>query len=91
MRRRLHEPARKPRPLAGNPSRLRFPVIFVWAHERPFCTRTEPEELETRLDDDTSWQIGDLFYRTDKLTDALRTQQWGADFIAQHGNQGPWP
>jgi len=49
------------------------------------------EELETRLDEDFSWQLGDLFYRTDLLTEALRTQQWGVDFMNQQYNQGPWP
>ena len=49
------------------------------------------EEIETRLDEDFSWQLGDLFYRTDMLTEALRTQQWGADFMNQQYNQGPWP
>jgi len=49
------------------------------------------DEIETRLDEDFSWQLGDLFYRTDMLTEALRTQQWGADFMNQQYNQGPWP
>jgi hypothetical protein len=49
------------------------------------------EEIETRLDEDFSWQLGDLFYRTDMLTEALRTQQWGVDFMNQQYNQGPWP
>ena len=49
------------------------------------------EEIETRLDEDFSWQLGDLFYRTDILTEAVRTQQWGADFMNQQYNQGPWP
>ena len=44
------------------------------------------EELETRLDEDFSWQLGDLFYRTDLLTEALRTQQWGVDFMNQQYN-----
>jgi hypothetical protein len=49
------------------------------------------DEIETRLDEDFSWQLGDLFYRTDLLTEALRTQQWGVDFMNQQYNQGPWP
>jgi hypothetical protein len=49
------------------------------------------EEIETQLDEDFSWQLGDLFYRTDMLTEALRTQQWGVDFMNQQYNQGPWP
>jgi hypothetical protein len=49
------------------------------------------DEIETRLDEDFSWQLGDLFYRTDMLTEALRTQQWGVDFMNQQYNQGPWP
>ena len=49
------------------------------------------DEIETRLDEDFSWQLGDLFYRTDMLTEALRTQPWGVDFMNQQYNQGPWP
>ena len=49
------------------------------------------EELELRLDEDFTYQLGDLWWRTDMLEDAIRSQPWGSDFFQQHfGPQPGW-
>ncbi len=47
------------------------------------------EELERRLDEDVDWQFGDLWWRVEVVTEALRTRGWGEDFLNEHlGPQG---
>ncbi len=49
------------------------------------------EELELRLDEDFTYQLGDLWWRTDMLMDAIRSQPWGSDFFQQQfGPQPGW-
>ena len=49
------------------------------------------EELELRLDEDFTYQLGNLWWRTDMLMDAIRSQPWGSDFFQQHfGPQPGW-
>ena len=49
------------------------------------------EELELRLDEDFTYQLGDLWWRTDMLEDAIRSQPWVSDFFQQQfGPQPGW-
>ena len=49
------------------------------------------EELEQRIDEDINWQIGDLWWRLDVLTQAIESRPWGEDFLRQQfGPQPGW-
>jgi hypothetical protein len=49
------------------------------------------EELETRLDEDIGWQLGDLWWRIDVLTEVLRSRAWGEELLREHlGPQPSW-
>ncbi len=47
------------------------------------------EELEQRIDEDIGWQLGDMWWRIDVLTEVLRTRAWGQELLDQQlGPQG---
>ena len=47
------------------------------------------EELELRSDEDINWQIGDLWWRMDVLTQAIESRPWGEELLRQQF--GPQP
>lgn len=47
------------------------------------------EELAERIDDDISWQIGDLWWRLDVLTQAIESRPWGEEFLRQQFGPSP--
>mgnify|MGYP003654809969 FL=1 len=47
------------------------------------------EELERRLEEDIEWQIGDLWWRIDVLTEVLRSRAWAEELLNQQF--GPHP
>lgn len=46
-------------------------------------------ELEQRIDEDINWQLGDLWWRVDVLTQAIESRQWGEDFLRQQFGPSP--
>ncbi len=50
------------------------------------------EELQQRLDEDISWQLNDIWWRTDVLIDVLNTRPWGEELLRQYfGSPGGPP
>ena len=50
------------------------------------------EELQQRLDEDITWQLGDIWWRTDVLIDVLNTRPWGEELLRQYfGSPGGPP
>ena len=47
------------------------------------------EELERRIDEDLNYQLGDLWWRTDILLDAVSSQPWGDEFLRQQFSPQP--
>ena len=47
------------------------------------------EELERRIDEDINWQLGDLWWRVDVLTQAIESRQWGEEFLRQQFGPSP--
>ena len=47
------------------------------------------EELEAKLEEDIEWQIGDLWWRIDVLTEVLRSRAWAEELLNQQF--GPHP
>jgi hypothetical protein len=49
------------------------------------------EELQERIENDVSYQLGDLWWRTDVLIDVVSSRPWGEDLLRQHfsPNTGP--
>ena len=48
------------------------------------------EELEAKLEEDIEWQIGDLWWRIDVLTDVLRSRAWGEEMLDQAFGPPGW-
>ena len=49
------------------------------------------EEIEQRLEEDLSYQLGDLFWRTDVLIEVIRSRPWGEELLRDHfGPQFGW-
>ena len=42
------------------------------------------EELQQRLDEEVSYSLGDLWWRTDILIDVLSSRPWGEELLRQH-------
>ena len=42
------------------------------------------EELQERIENDITWQIGDVFWRTDVLIDVISSRPWGEEMLRQH-------
>ena len=42
------------------------------------------EELQQRLDEEVSYSLGDLWWRTDILIDVLSTRPWGEELLRQN-------
>ena len=50
------------------------------------------EELQQRLDEYITWQLGDIWWRTDVLIDVLNTRPWGEELLRQYfGSPGGPP
>ena len=39
------------------------------------------EEISRRMDEDISWQLGDLFHRTDVMMSLLREKEWAKETL----------
>jgi len=49
------------------------------------------EDLERRLDEDFSYQLGDLWWRIDVLTEVISSRAWGEELLReQFGPQFGW-
>ena len=42
------------------------------------------EEIQERIENDFSWQLGDLWYRTDALIDVISSRPWGEELLRQY-------
>ncbi len=49
------------------------------------------EDLERRLDEDFSYQLSDLWWRIDVLTEVISSRAWGEELLREHfGPQFGW-
>jgi len=45
--------------------------------------------LEQRIDEGINWQLGDMWWNINMLTQAIRSRAWGDDFLREQ--LGPQP
>ena len=45
------------------------------------------EEISRRMDEDISWQLGDLFHRTDVMMSLLREKEWAKETLDREFGQ----